>query len=111
MEKIVISESNYQIRKARIVRTKKLTPLETLFEIVLDGDRSLDHEPGQFIMVSLFGIGEAPISVASSPTMRDSFEICVRAVGRVTKALHALDAGDEIGIRGPYGKGFPIRIF
>ncbi len=111
MERIVIAESNYRVRKARIVRIKGLTPIEKLFEIVLDGGRSLDHEPGQFIMVSLFGVGEAPISVASSPTMRDSFEICVRAVGRVTNALHKLQAGDEIGIRGPYGRGFPIRIF
>jgi sulfhydrogenase subunit gamma (sulfur reductase) len=87
-----------------------MTPHEKLFEIALDGDRSLDHEPGQFVMVSLFGVGEAPLSVCSSPTNRGSFELCVRAAGRVTETMHMLEAGDEIGIRGPLGKGFPIGV-
>lgn len=110
MEKVVIKDSNYRIRKAKILRAKQLTKMEKLFEIALDGGESLDHEPGQFVMVSLLGVGEAPISVCSSPTKRGSFELCVRAVGKVTGAMHRLEAGDEIGIRGPYGKGFPIRI-
>ncbi|MFH1644982.1 MAG: FAD/NAD(P)-binding protein, partial [Candidatus Omnitrophota bacterium] len=59
---------------------------------------------------SIFGIGEAPISISSSPTMeeKDVFEICVRKVGTFTAALHNLDKGDKIGVRGPFGKGFPI---
>ncbi len=92
------------------MKTKKLTANEMLFEVALADGEVLDHEPGQFVMVSLLGIGEVPISVCSSPTKRDSFELCVRAVGKVTRSLHKLKAGDEIGIRGPYGKGFPIRI-
>ena len=110
MEKTVINDSNYRIRKGKVIRTRQMTPHEKLFEIALGGDRSLDHEPGQFVMVSLFGVGEAPISVCSSPTNRGSFELCVRAVGRVTETMHRLEAGDEIGIRGPFGKGFPIRV-
>ncbi|MBF0327677.1 MAG: FAD/NAD(P)-binding protein [Nitrospirae bacterium] len=110
MEKVVIKDSNYRIRKGKILRTKQLTKLEKLFEIALDGGESLDQEPGQFVMVSIFGVGEAPISVCSSPTKRGSFELCVRDAGKVTGAMHRLEAGDEIGIRGPYGKGFPIRI-
>ncbi len=110
MEKVVIKESNYRIRKAKILRTKQLTAHEKLFEIALDGGETLDYEPGQFIMTSLYGIGEAPVSICSSPTKPESFELCVRAAGRVTIALHRLEAGDELGIRGPYGKGFPIRI-
>lgn len=110
MEKSVINDSNYRIRKAKIIRSRRLTTHEKLFEIILQSGMSLDHEPGQFVMVSLFGIGEAPISVCSSPTKRGSFELCVRAVGRVTNTMHTLEAGDEIGIRGPYGKGFPTRI-
>ncbi|MFO0754054.1 MAG: FAD/NAD(P)-binding protein [Thermodesulfovibrionales bacterium] len=110
MERVVIKESNYNVRKGKILRTKKLTPQEKLFEVALEGGVSLDHDPGQFVMVSVFGVGEVPISVSSSPATRGSFEICVRAAGRVTEALHTIEAGDEIGIRGPYGKGFPIRI-
>jgi NAD(P)H-flavin reductase len=48
--------------------------------------------------------------VSSSPTNDGSFEICVRAAGKVTNALHKLKSGDVIGIRGPYGKGFPISM-
>lgn len=111
MEKLVIKDSNYKIKKARVHRTKVLTKHEKLFEIALDTGDRLDHEPGQFVMVSLMGVGEIPISVCSSPTSRSaSFELCVRAVGKVSNAMHLLEAGDELGIRGPYGKGFPIRI-
>jgi NAD(P)H-flavin reductase len=110
MEKVVIRDSTYRLTKAGIQKTKRLTANEMLFEVALADGEVLDHEPGQFVMVSLLGIGEVPISVCSSPTKRDSFELCVRAVGKVTRSLHKLKAGDEIGIRGPYGKGFPIRI-
>ncbi len=110
MERTHLPESNWQTRPARILRTRQMTEHEKLFEISLGGGRTLDYEPGQFVMLSLFGVGEIPISVASSPTQRASFEICVRAVGKVTRALHRLEAGDELGVRGPYGHGFPIRI-
>jgi sulfhydrogenase subunit gamma (sulfur reductase) len=110
MEKVVIKDSTYRLKKAKILQTKNLTANEMLFETAFADGEALDHEPGQFVMVSLLGIGEAPISVCSSPTKRSSFELCVRAVGKVTRSLHKLKAGDEIGIRGPYGKGFPIRI-
>ncbi|KPK45504.1 MAG: oxidoreductase, partial [Nitrospira bacterium SM23_35] len=98
------------MKKAMILQTKKLTTNEKFFEIALKDGSALDHEPGQFIMISLLGIGESPISVCSSPARRDSFDLCIRAVGKVTRSLHALKAGDEIGIRGPYGKGFPVSI-
>lgn len=111
MEKVVLKDSSYRLKKANILQTKKLTANEKFFEIALKDGSSLDHEPGQFIMVSLLGIGEIPISICSSPAKRDSFDLCVRAVGKVTRSLHKLKTGDEIDIRGPYGKGFPIRIF
>jgi sulfite reductase subunit B len=110
MEKVALKDSGYRLRKAKILHTKKLTENEKFFEIALRDGSPLDHEPGQFIMVSLPGIGEVPISICSSPVKRDSFDLCVRAVGKVTRSLHKLKAGDDIDIRGPYGKGFPIRI-
>lgn len=109
-EKVVIKDSNYQIKRARVVRTRELTEKEKLFEIAfLDGE-FLDHEPGQFVEVSLFGVGESPISVCSSPTQQGSFELCVRKIGKLTSTLHRLEPGDEVGIRGPFGKGFPVSI-
>lgn len=110
MKKEIINNSEYRIKRAKIIRAKKVTEQEKLFEIVLPNAESLDHDPGQFVEASLFGIGEAPISIASSPTQRHSFDLCVRAVGKVTNAMHKLESGDEIGIRGPFGVGFPVRI-
>jgi sulfhydrogenase subunit gamma (sulfur reductase) len=110
MEKVVVKDSTYRLKKARVLQAKNLTAEEKFFEIVLRDGSSLDHDPGQFVMVSLQGIGEVPISVCSSPARRDSFDLCVRAAGKVTRSLHKLKAGDDVDIRGPYGKGFPIRI-
>jgi len=108
--KIQLKDSLYTLVRGKVLRTRQLTELEKLFEIALPEGQSLDHEPGQFVQVSIFGVGEAPISVCSSPTKRDSFELAIRKVGRLTRALHELEPGDEIGIRGPYGKGFPVTL-
>lgn len=100
----------YSPREATIIKTKMLTEKEKFFRIRLDDGRPLGHMPGQFAQFSIFGIGEAPISISSSPTIeeKDVFEICVRKVGTFTTALHKLDKGERIGVRGPFGKGFPI---
>ena len=94
---------------AEITRTEQLTKMEKLFEIRLKNGQELGHQPGQFVEVSLFGIGEAPISISSSPTKKGSFELAVRSVGNVTKALHQMNPGAPLGIRGPFGKGFPVE--
>ncbi|MCF7878499.1 MAG: FAD/NAD(P)-binding protein [Candidatus Omnitrophica bacterium] len=110
MKKTELKESEYIIKQAKVLRTKKMTDLEKYFEIALPHGESLDHEPGQFVMVSIAGVGEVPISVSSSPTKRSSFELVVRNAGKVTGAMHKLEAGDKLGIKGPFGKGFPIQI-
>ena len=96
---------------AEISAVKRFTAKEKWFEITLPGERSLGHQPGQFVQVSLFGAGEAPISVTSSPTKKGAFELCVREVGMLTKLLHGLEVGSKIGIRGPFGKGFDVDSF
>lgn len=103
-----LNYSAYEIKQAHILKTKTLTSTERLFEVSLPGNEPLNHDPGQFVEVSLFNIGEAPISVCSSPTQRESFDLCIRMAGRLTAAVHNLSVGDTIGIRGPFGKGFPI---
>ena len=110
MEKVIIKDSPYNIKKAKILQSRKMTDGVKFFEIALMNGETLNHEPGQFVMVSLFGIGEVPISICSSPTRRDSFEICVKAVGKVTTCIHRIEAGEGVGIRGPYGKGFPVKV-
>ncbi|MBN1244716.1 FAD/NAD(P)-binding protein, partial [Candidatus Bathyarchaeota archaeon] len=64
----------------------------------------------QFVQVSVFGVGEAPISVSSSPTKKGTFQLCVRKVGNVTTKLHMLKIGDKIGVRGPFGHGFDTEF-
>jgi sulfhydrogenase subunit gamma (sulfur reductase) len=64
--------------------------------------------PGQFNMLSLYGVGEVPISVVSDPDDAQLFDHTIRALGRVTRGLAALQAGDLLGIRGPYGHGWPL---
>jgi len=97
--------------EARVLGVESLTELEKLYSIVLDGDIPLRHQPGQFVQVTIPGIGECPISICSSPTRAPAFELCVRRVGEVTGHIHALQHGDRIGIRGPLGHGFNISEF
>lgn len=101
-------ERLYAPQQARILRAKKLTELERLLEVQMADGADLNHRPGQFVQVSVFGYGEAPISISSSPAKRGSFELCVRNMGGLTAALHRLNEGDAIGIRGPFGNGFPM---
>ncbi len=65
--------------------------------------------PGQFNMLYLFGVGEVPISVVSDPEDDQLFDHTIRAVGRVTKGLAQLRVGERLGIRGPYGRGWPLH--
>lgn len=104
-----MSESIYAPEMAHLTDVRQLTELEKLFKIELPGRRSLGHAPGQFVMLSIPGVGEAPISVTSSPSRSNGyFELCVRRMGDVTTALHRLEPGATVGIRGPFGHGFPI---
>jgi len=94
-----------------LIAVRQLTGTERLFDISYTG--GLGHEPGQFVQVWVPGVGEAPISVCSwqppgAPGRNEAFQICVRSIGSVTKALHRLSEGEKIGIRGPYGNGFPV---
>ncbi|MCU0502865.1 MAG: FAD/NAD(P)-binding protein [Anaerolineae bacterium] len=102
--------SMYIPSPAKIVKVEQLTALEKLFQVELPVGQSLGHDPGQFVEVSLLGIGEAPISISSSPSRSNGhFELCVRKVGDVTAAMHTLKAGATIGVRGPFGHGFPVE--
>jgi len=99
----------YRPRPARVVRTEALTRNEKLLELELESGHPLGHLPGQFVEVSVAGFGEAPISVSSSPTRGPRFQLVVRRVGTVTAALHRLEPGDRVGIRGPFGTSFPVN--
>jgi len=102
--------SVYLPEMARLVKVEQMTELEKLFTLELPQGRSLGNDPGQFVEVSLLGVGEAPISISSSPSRSNgTFELCVRRVGDLTNALHNMEAGSFVGVRGPFGHGFPVE--
>jgi len=94
---------------ATITDIKELTQTEKQFTIKIDDAKKRKEFcflPGQFIELTVFGIGEAPFSIPSSPNNKDFFELCIRNIGSVSGALHRLPVGSKIGIRGPFGKGY-----
>jgi NAD(P)H-flavin reductase len=102
--------SLYLPEAATLVRTSPMTARDRFFEFKLDG-RDLGHLPGQFAEISIPGVGEAPISVSSSPTKKGSFEMVIRNAGRVTAELHKLAPGQKVGVRGPFGTHFAMEEY
>ena len=97
---------------ARIVHMHYLTDDVKFFQVrLVDMEKALSfrYSPGQFTMISVLGAGEAPFSISSSPSRPGLLEFCIRKVGTVTNALFRLKENDLIGVRGPYGNGFPIE--
>lgn len=96
---------------ATLTDVKRLTPWEKYFKFKVDDERDLQYMPGQFMKVSIPGVGECPISITTSPTRSsgDRLEMVIRSVGSVTRALHQLRPGDRVGLRGPFGTSFPVK--
>lgn len=99
---------NYIPRNAKIIKKGNLSDDSVEFSVKMADKKSFNFSPGQFVMVSVFGFGEVPIGITTSPKEKGSFGIAVRAVGMVTKKLCGLSVGDIIGINGPFGNDFPI---
>lgn len=99
----------YLPQLATIQKVRLMNDTELYVRFTMD-DGQFDFTPGQFVEVSIAGIGEAPITITSSPTQTEYIELVVRRIGNVTKAIHKLKAGDKIGIRGPLGNGtYPVE--
>ena len=99
----------YLPRPATVKKSRMMNGTELYIHIEMD-EEPLDFLPGQFVEVSIAGFGEAPITISSSPTRKDGFELVVRKTGNVTNAIHKLKGGDKLGIRGPLGNGaYPVE--
>ena len=98
--------SPYLPRLAKIVVAENFTERERFFRLAFEDGQPFEYKPGQFVEVTVWGRGEAPISICSSPTEKGHFDLCVRCVGDLTEALHKMSAGEMLGIRGPFGNGF-----
>lgn len=97
---------------ARIVRTYYLTQDVKFFQVrFVNMEEALrfDFQPGQFAMLSVLGAGEAPFCISSTPSRPGLLEFCIRRAGTVTNALFRLEENSLIGLRGPYGNGFPVE--
>ncbi len=93
---------------AEIISIEDMTAHEKRYTLKTADPVIKNYQPGQFLEISLFGYGEIPIGYASSPTRKNSFDIVVRKVGRVSTAVHNLKVGDTLYLRGPLGNGFPV---
>jgi NAD(P)H-flavin reductase len=92
----------------RLAGVKDLGDEIKLLQIDLDGD-CFAYEPGQFAFLSAFGVGEAPFGLASTMARTSALEFAISRVGTVTAALHNLEPGAVVGVRGPLGNSFPLH--
>jgi NAD(P)H-flavin reductase len=102
----------YLPHEAEVIERIEETP--TIFTLRLrftnpDIHAAYRFEPGQFNMLYLYGVGEVPISIVSDPVDEHAYDHTIRALGRVTKGLARLKPGDRIGVRGPYGRSWPLQ--
>jgi len=91
-----------------------LTPDVRLFTVELNDPavrESFTYRPGQFAFVSVFGMGEVPFGITSVAHRDEGLQFAVRRVGTVTNALHEVREGDTVGVRGPFGNGFPLEDY
>lgn len=95
-------------REATILNSLQATPTEKHFTLKMTDGQPMEFEPGQIVELSLFGYGEIPLGFASSPTRKDTFDLVVRSVGRVSGAVCNLEVGDSVYVRGPLGHGFDL---
>ena len=98
--------------KAEITNIYPLTADVNLYQIQI-ADRAaregFDFQPGQFVMLELPGVGEAPFSISSSTVRHGDIELCIRRVGNLTGFLAKVGRGTLVGIRGPFGTHFPME--
>lgn len=99
----------YQPINAKIVDIIDESP--TIKSFVVRPDEAISFKTGQFVELTLPGRGEAPFTPSSSPKQADQMEITIMKAGRVTGLLHDCKKGQQVGLRGPYGNGYPIEIF
>ena len=102
--------NEYVPRKAVIEGIKDETSdVKTFFLRIKENPGNLlKYRPGQFMMLSLPGCGEAPFTFASPPTKDGAFQISVKRAGSLTDRMHCLKPKDIVGVRGPYGNSFPL---
>ena len=107
-EQALLNMNIYLPTVHKLLFIEKVTALEWLFRVEY---KNGNVEAGQFMQVSLPGVGEAPISIANFDLEEGYLDFLIRKVGKVTDKIFELKAGDKIFLRGPYGNAFPIEQY
>jgi sulfhydrogenase subunit gamma (sulfur reductase) len=108
----ILGENPYKPELARIISIDPMIEDNHLFRFRFEDpklNREFTYNAGQFMELSILGVGESPISISSTPSRPGVIEMCIRRAGRVTNALYRLKPNDLVGLRGPYGNGFPMK--
>jgi sulfite reductase subunit B len=99
----------YRPMRAEVLEV--ITETTTIKTIRFKPEKPISFQTGQFIELTIPGVGEAPFTPSSRPAIADVLEVSVMRVGKVTEKVHQLHKGDTIGVRGPFGNGYPIEEF
>lgn len=83
----------------------------TIKTLKLKPQKPIAFAAGQFVELTVPGVGEAPFTPSSRPAVKDMLYLTVMKAGMVTEAVHHLEKGDTVGLRGPLGTGYPIELF
>jgi len=102
-------DNPYRPIKTEVIEVITETP--NIKTLRLKPSEPIDFVAGQFIELTVPGVGEAPFTPSSNPLKKDIMEVTIMEVGKVTKKIHELKKGDIVGLRGPLGKGYPIDRF
>lgn len=104
------ANSLYTPSLARIEKIERETPDTSTYFLGADAiSWRSDYRPGQFVELSVFGVGEAPFCLSQSPTRSEFLEVTIRKTGSVTNRLYSYEPGDVVGLRGPFGNWFPLE--
>jgi len=97
----------YRPLAARVAEVIEETP--TIKTLVFELEKPFEFRAGQFVQLTMPGLGEAPFTPSSSPYEPSRLEVTILRTGKITEALHNVKVGSTLGIRGPFGKGYPVE--
>ncbi len=102
-------ENPYSPIKTEVLDVITETP--TIKTLRLKPEIPITFKTGQFIELTVPGVGEAPFTPSSQPAVKEEMEVTIMRVGKVTEKIHELKKGDIVGLRGPMGQGYPVDSF
>lgn len=98
-------------KPVKAITEKVITETGNIKTLVFRPVEPLSFEAGQFMLVTVPGVGECAFTPSSDPKATETIEFTIMKAGSVTSKIHALKAGDEVGLRGPYGKPYPLKDY